>query len=121
MDENDSRSLLQNILGFFARKPQTPPSQQASLRSQTLDAWVRADAYLQHESNDLAEVDPEQVSRTLRAFENLVEYDSNYETDDAVGNSHSRYTPFLPTNAESSRRTCTTQPHRTRTFGQFVA
>lgn len=81
MDHDDSRGLLKGILGFFARKlPEslTPPT---SLRSQALDAWVRTDAYLQHETNDFDEIDTEQVARTLRTFENLVQYDSDREQD----------------------------------------
>ena len=81
MDRNDSRGLLKGILGFFARKtPErlTPPT---SLRSQALDAWVRTDAYLQHETNDFDEIDPEQVARTLKTFEDLVQYDSGREPD----------------------------------------
>ena len=76
MDHDDSHGLLKSILGFFARKPletSTPPT---SLRSQVLDAWLRTDAYLQHEIDDFGEIDPEQVARTLGAFENLVQHDS---------------------------------------------
>lgn len=81
MDHDDSRGLLKGILSFFARKPPerlTPP---ISLRSQALDAWLRTDAYLQHEANNFDEIDPEQVARTLRTFENLVQYDSDREPD----------------------------------------
>jgi hypothetical protein len=81
MDHDDSRGLLKGILGFFARKPPerlTPPT---SLRSQARDAWMRTDAYLQHETNDFDEIDPEQVARTLRTFENLVQYDSDRQRD----------------------------------------
>lgn len=79
MDQDDSRGLLKSILGIFARKQPETSAQQASLGAQARDAWVRADAYLQHETDELGEVDPEQVARTLTAFENLVEYDSDGE------------------------------------------
>ncbi|OKL59123.1 hypothetical protein UA08_05965 [Talaromyces atroroseus] len=79
MDHDGSRGLLKGILAFFARKPPQRLTPSTSLRSQALDAWVRTDAYLQHETNDLDEVDPEQVARTLRTFENLVHYDPDRE------------------------------------------
>lgn len=81
MDHDDSRGLLKSILGFFARKPPEKSTPPTSLRSQALDAWVRTDAYLQHNINDFDEIDPEQVARTLKAFENLVQYDSDRESD----------------------------------------
>ena len=81
MDRDDSRGLLKNILGFFARKRPEKLKPLTSLRSQALNAWIRTDAYLQHETNDLDEIDPEQVARTLRTFENLVQYDSDQEPD----------------------------------------
>lgn len=81
MEHDDSRSLLKGILGFFARKSPERVKPATSLRSQTLDAWMRTDAYLQHETNDLDEIDPEQIERTLRTFENLVQYDSDREPD----------------------------------------
>ncbi|OBT76497.1 hypothetical protein VF21_03946 [Pseudogymnoascus sp. 05NY08] len=94
MDHDDSRGLLKGILGFFARKPAerlTPPT---SLRSQALDAWVRTDAYLQHETNDLDAIDPEQVARTLKTFENLVQYDSDQEQDSAMEQNFHHTVPY---------------------------
>lgn len=81
MDHDDSRGLLKGILGIFARKPPKSLKSPTSLRSQRLDAWVRADAYLQHETNDLDEMNTDQVARTLRTFENLIQYDSDREQD----------------------------------------
>lgn len=81
MDHDESRGLLKSILGFFARKPQEASKPPTSLRSQALDAWLRTDAYLQHEIDDFGEIDPEQVARTLRAFENLVQHDSTWGPD----------------------------------------
>ena len=75
MDYDDSRSLLKTILGIFARRPPEKPAPASSLRSQALDAWVRTDAYLQHETNDFEGNDPEQLARTLTTLEDLVQYD----------------------------------------------
>ena len=80
MDDKDSRGLLKSILGLFARK-QPERSTPASLQSQALDAWVRTDAYLQHETNDFDVYEPAQVKRTLTTFENLVHYDSDLDLD----------------------------------------
>jgi hypothetical protein len=80
MDSEDSPGLLKSILGIFAQKQpgRLPPT---SVKAQALDAWMRADAYLQHETNNFDEIEPEQVERTLRTFENLVQYDSDQEPD----------------------------------------
>ena len=77
MDSDDSRSLLKGILRFFARKPLA----KSSLGAQALNTWVRTDSYQQHEANDLNEIDSKQVARTLRTFENLVQYESNRDLD----------------------------------------
>lgn len=81
MDHDDSRGLLKGILGLFARKPPEKPTPRTSLRSQVLDAWFRTDAYLQHETNDFDGIDPEQLARTLKTLENLVQYDRDPEQD----------------------------------------
>ncbi|KAI1743059.1 hypothetical protein F4680DRAFT_410910 [Xylaria scruposa] len=81
MDHDDSRGLLKLILGFFARKSPERLTRQTSLRSQALEAWLRTDAYLQHEANDLDAIDPEQIAKTLRTFEDLVQYDSDGELE----------------------------------------
>ncbi|KAL8956567.1 MAG: hypothetical protein Q9193_005945 [Seirophora villosa] len=80
MDNEDARGLLKSILGFFARK-QPERSPPASLQSQALDAWVRTESYLQHETNDFDDFEPAQVKRTLTTFENLVHYDSDLDSD----------------------------------------
>lgn len=80
MDQEDSRGLLKSILGFFARKSPDTSTQPGS-RPQKHDAWVRTDAYLQHESDEFDDIDPEQVARTLSAFEDLVQYDSDQGAD----------------------------------------
>ncbi len=81
MDHDDSRGLLKSILGFFARKPPETSAPPASLRSQALDAWLRTDAYLQHETDEFSEIDPEHVASTLRAFEDLVQDDPDRGPD----------------------------------------
>ena len=78
-DDTESQSLLQSVLGLFARKPPQRPAEAASLRSRKYEAWLRTDAFLQRD--DLGEADPESVARTLRAFEHLVQDDSNREID----------------------------------------
>lgn len=79
MDSEDSPGLLKSILGIFAqRQPGKAPT---SVKSQALDAWVRADAYLQYETNNFDEIEPEQVARTLGTLEKLVQYDSDQEPD----------------------------------------
>ncbi|RAK72160.1 S8/S53 family peptidase [Aspergillus fijiensis CBS 313.89] len=81
MDENDSRGLLKAVLGFFARKPPERSAQPASLRSRACEAWLRTDAYMQHDADDLDEVEPERRAKVLRAFEDYVQYDSTREPD----------------------------------------
>lgn len=81
MDRDESQGLLKSILGIFARKPQEKPAVPKSLRSQVLDAWVRTDAYLQHNADECDDIEPEKIARTLEAFENLVQYDYNEESE----------------------------------------
>ncbi|OQU94560.1 hypothetical protein CLAIMM_00905 [Cladophialophora immunda] len=78
-DDTDSQSLLQSVLGLFARKRPQSLAKPASLRSRKREAWLRTDAFLQHD--DLGDADPESVARTLRAFEHLVQDDSDREMD----------------------------------------
>lgn len=79
MDHNESRGLLKTILGFLARRTPEKSTPPTSLKSQALDAWVRTDAYLQHNADDFDEIDPERVASSLKTFENLVQYESNPE------------------------------------------
>ena len=81
MDDENSRGLLKGILRFFAGASPPKSTLPTSLKSQARDAWLRTDAYLQHETNDLDDVEPESAARTLSAFENLVQYDSSRESD----------------------------------------
>ncbi|KAL4868103.1 hypothetical protein BDV12DRAFT_186240 [Aspergillus spectabilis] len=78
-DDTDSQSLLQFVLGFFARNRPQRSAKPASLRSRKREAWLRTDAFLQRD--DLDDADPESVARTLRAFEHLVQDDSDRERD----------------------------------------
>lgn len=78
-DDTDSQSLLQSVLGLFARKRPQKLAKPPSLRSRKREAWLRTDAFLQRD--DLGEADPESVARTLRAFEQLVQDDSDLEID----------------------------------------
>ncbi|KAJ4319575.1 hypothetical protein N0V84_006305 [Fusarium piperis] len=78
-DDNDSQSLLQSVLGLFARNRPQGSAKPTSLRSRQREAWLRTDAFLQRD--DLGEADPESVARTLRAFEHLVQDDSDREID----------------------------------------
>lgn len=123
MDPDDSRGLLKSILGFFARKPPEKSTPPTSLRSQALDAWVRTDAYLQHKTNDFDEIDPEQVARTLRTFENLVQYDSGREPDSVSTVTSANFSlsasHFLRTNTRLWSRAYTTlcRTQSSRRFG----
>lgn len=76
----DSRSLLQSVLGLFVA-PKSPQkfAKPASLRSRKRETWLRTDAFLQRD--DLSDANPESVARALHAFEQLVEGDSDRETD----------------------------------------
>jgi hypothetical protein len=78
-DDTDSPGLLQSVLGFFVQKRPRKLAKPASLRSRQREAWLRTDAFLQRD--DLGEADPESVARTLRAFEYLVQDDSDRELD----------------------------------------
>jgi hypothetical protein len=75
--DTDSQSLLQSVLGLFARKRPQSSATSASLKSRKREAWLRTDAFLQ--CDDLDEADSENVARTLHAFERLVEDDPDEE------------------------------------------
>ena len=81
MDEDDSQGLLKTVLGFFARKRPESSAQQPSSKWRTRAAWLRTDAYLQHDNDGFGEVEPERLARTLRALEDYVQCDSNRESD----------------------------------------
>jgi hypothetical protein len=76
-DDTESQGLLQSVLGLFARKRPQRSAKPASLRARKREAWLRTDAFLQRD--DLDEADPESVARTLRAFEQLVQDDSDQQ------------------------------------------
>ncbi|KAL4874978.1 hypothetical protein BJY04DRAFT_211654 [Aspergillus karnatakaensis] len=78
-DDTDSQSLLQIVLGLFARKRPQRSAEPASLNSRKREAWLRTDAFLQFDG--IGEADSESVARTLCAFEHLVQDDPSRETD----------------------------------------
>lgn len=78
-DDTDSQSLLQSVLGLFTRRQPQRSVKPASLRSRKREAWLRTDAFLQRDN--IVEAEPESVARTLRAFEHLVQDDSDREID----------------------------------------
>ncbi|KAF5861265.1 hypothetical protein ETB97_000457 [Aspergillus alliaceus] len=84
MDGDDSQGLLKSVLGFFARKRPERSAQPASLRSRTREAWLRTDAYLQHDADGFGEIDPGRVAKALRTLENYVQYDSDRESDSSL-------------------------------------
>jgi hypothetical protein len=81
MDEDDSQGLLKSVLRFFARKRPERSAHPGSLRSRTREAWLRTDAYLQHDADELGEIDPERLAKTLRTIEDYVQFDSDRESD----------------------------------------
>lgn len=76
MDEDESQGLLKSWLGFLSRKQPETSTKPASLRSRAREAWLRTDAFLQHDSDELGD-DPESVARALRALENYIQDDSD--------------------------------------------
>lgn len=76
MDVDDSQGLLKTVLGFFVRRRPERSAQPASLKSRAREAWLRTDAFLQHDADELDESDPERIARTLDALEEYIQYDS---------------------------------------------
>ncbi|KAH0494690.1 hypothetical protein TgHK011_008281 [Trichoderma gracile] len=79
MSVDDSQSLLQSVLGFFVRRRPEKSAQPASLKSRRDEAWLRTEAFLQQEAAEFEEPDPERIARTLRAFEDYVQFNSDGE------------------------------------------
>ncbi|PNP46596.1 hypothetical protein THARTR1_10713 [Trichoderma harzianum] len=84
MDVDDSQGLLKTVLGYFVRRQPEKSAQPVSLRSQTHAAWLRADAFLQNDADESDEPDPEHIARTLRAFEQYVQYNSDGKSDSGL-------------------------------------
>lgn len=104
MSVDDSQGLLQSVLGFFVRRRPEKPAQPASLRSRRAEAWLRTEAFLQQEAAEFEEPDPERIARTLRAFEDYVQYNSDGESD-PVGALLERQAPaFEPCTANTRLR-----------------
>lgn len=81
MDGDDSKGLLRSMLGFFARKRPEKTAQPASLRSRAREAWLRTDAFLQHDADEFDNIEPESLAKTLRKLEDYVQYDFGRESD----------------------------------------
>ena len=81
MNQDESRGLLKSILGVFARNRPEKSGPPASVRSKSLDAWLRTDAHVQHETDEFDKIDPEHLARTLSAFEDLVQHDLDQGPD----------------------------------------
>lgn len=82
MDEEDeSPGLLRYMFGFLARNPPRPIKKPKSLRARRQDAWLRTDAFLQHDADEFDDMEPEQRDRTLRALEGYVEVQTDGESD----------------------------------------
>ncbi|KAL7914162.1 hypothetical protein GGI35DRAFT_236740 [Trichoderma velutinum] len=84
MDVDDSQGLFKTVLGYFVRRQPEKSAQPVSLRSQAHAAWIRADAFLQNEADESDEPDPEHIARTLRAFEQYVQYNSDEKSDSSL-------------------------------------
>jgi hypothetical protein len=80
MDQNESQGLFHTVLGFLSRR-RPERSAPTSLKSKKRDAWLRTDAYLQHDTDAIGEINPERLARTLRALEEYIEYDSDRDSD----------------------------------------
>lgn len=82
MDVDETPGLLRSVLGFLARKPlERPIKKPKSLRERRQDAWLRTDAFLQHDADAFDEMEPEQRKRTLHALEGYVEVNPDEEPD----------------------------------------
>ncbi|SMQ51045.1 unnamed protein product [Zymoseptoria tritici ST99CH_3D7] len=89
-DDGEPQTLLQSVLGFFARRPSPKSAEPAALKARQREAWLRTDAFLQRDHLD--DADPASVARTLRAFAALVQDDSDREVDLNVQRSqHEQY------------------------------
>ncbi|PCG98246.1 Peptidase S8/S53, subtilisin/kexin/sedolisin [Penicillium occitanis (nom. inval.)] len=82
MDVDETPGLLRSVLGFLARKPlERPIKKPKSLKARRQDAWLRTDAFLQHDADAFDEIEPEQRKRTLHALEGYVEVNPDGESD----------------------------------------
>lgn len=98
MNHEENQGLLHSVLGFFARRAPERSTQSSSVGSRAADAWMRADAFLQHEDNEVGARDPEQVERALRAFDNLIEHEPSGEADPVSTLLSQRHSPSQPAN-----------------------
>lgn len=96
MDANDSQGLLKTWLGYFVGRRPERSAQPASLESRKNEAWLRTEAFLQHDADEDDEPDPERTARTLRAFEDYVEYNSDGESDSVSAPDIRQHPVFRP-------------------------
>lgn len=76
-DDDCPQGFFQSVLGIFTRTRPQKSAKARSLETRRREAWLRADAFAQQD--DLDGADPESVERTLRAFEDYVQDDSDRE------------------------------------------
>ena len=82
MEVDETPGLLRSVFGFLARKPpERPIKKPKSLKARRQDAWLRTDAFLQHDADAFDEMEPEQRKRTLHALEGYVEVNPDGEED----------------------------------------
>ncbi|UKZ79327.1 hypothetical protein TrVFT333_007077 [Trichoderma virens FT-333] len=84
MDVDESQGLLKTVLGFFVRRRPEKSARPASLRSRTNEAWLRTEAFLQHDADESDDPDPEHIAKTLHALEEYVQYNSDGESDSGL-------------------------------------
>ncbi|KAJ8122601.1 hypothetical protein ONZ43_g1245 [Nemania bipapillata] len=86
MDEGVSQGeLLKYALGVIGQKRPAKTGRSARLKSPT-EAWLRVDAFLQHDSEDF-EDDSEHTASTLRAIEHYLQPESD-EEEDSMSDTH---------------------------------
>ncbi|EHK17758.1 uncharacterized protein TRIVIDRAFT_123162, partial [Trichoderma virens Gv29-8] len=83
-DVDESQGLLKTVLGFFVRRRPEKSARPASLRSRTNEAWLRTEAFLQHDADESDDPDPERIAKTLHALEEYVQYNSDGESDSGL-------------------------------------
>ncbi|EGP87251.1 uncharacterized protein MYCGRDRAFT_93376 [Zymoseptoria tritici IPO323] len=77
-DDGEPQTLLQSVLGFFARRPSPKSAEPAALKARQREAWLRTDAFLQRDHLD--DADPASshhqilvghISESLTAMQNV--------------------------------------------------
>lgn len=80
MDQNGQVGLFKRIVGFVAgwSPEQSTPR---TLSSQTRDAWVRTDAYVEYGNQDFESLDPQQQANALRRLNNCIQVKQNHDAN----------------------------------------